>query len=94
MVFVRMSIAVPAKGKAVEATDLLRQVNETIAVSNDCVNTFVIQPEDGISEIIRVSIYKNNNPADDSTYKKSVNAFSYELNHCLERGFEERAFFG
>ena len=94
MVFVRMSIAVPAKGKAAEATDLLRQVNETVAVSNDCVNTFVVEPEDGVSEIIRVSIYKNNNSADDLAYRKSLNAFSYELNHCLERGVEERTFFG
>lgn len=93
MTYVRMSIAVPSAGKAVEAIQLMHEINNQIAYTNDCINTFVIQPQDEAGEIIRVAVFRDYDSYENERYVESIGLFSDEMTRCFVKDHEEKAFY-
>ena len=93
MTYVRMSIASPSAGKAVEAIQLMHAINNQISDTNECINTFVIQPQDEAGEIIRVAVFRDYDLSENEKYVESMDLFSNEMNRCFAKHQEEKAFF-
>ena len=93
MTYVRMSIAIPCAGKAGEAIQLMHEINNQIADTTGCINTFVIQPQDETGEIIRVAVFRDYDSHESERYVESIDSFSNEIDRCLAEDYEEKAFF-
>tara|TARA_B100000029_G_scaffold512416_1_gene609026 strand:+ start:19862 stop:20146 length:285 start_codon:yes stop_codon:yes gene_type:complete len=92
MAYVRMSIAVPNAGKSLEAVQLMHELNKQIAATNECVNTFVIKPQDEDGEVIRVAVFRDFDSYENERYVESIDLFSNEMNRCFVKNREEKAF--
>ncbi|MCK9517947.1 MAG: antibiotic biosynthesis monooxygenase [Dehalococcoidia bacterium] len=93
MAYIRLSIARPRKGEEARLEQLMRQIAEAVSQQEGCIDCYVLKPHDDSGEIARISIYTNEDAAEQAANTAHIMSLRSEQHLLSEPGHVERAFF-
>lgn len=93
MSYIRLSIARARKGEEERLEQLMRQLAETVAKQEGCIESYVLKPHDDSGEIARIAVYEDENAAEHAANTDHIMSLRSELHLLSEPGHVERAFF-
>jgi quinol monooxygenase YgiN len=92
MAFVRLSIMKPARGQAERVESILRDLDATVSKTQGCLQSMLLSADDGTGELGRITIYENEEAANEAANLAHVMALRSELHRIVEPGHVERSF--